>query len=124
VLLIDDDPDDFFIFSSALKSISESICVIHESNGKEALEKLNVHTLQPDIIFLDLNMPIMTGQEFLMKYSTSHSVKKVPVIIYSTFISSTTISLMSQLGAADFVSKPERIENIHKELKRIMGINN
>ena len=65
IVLIDDDDDDQFIFLAALKAVApDSECLI-KSNGLEAIRDLQARRHNPDMIFLDLNMPIMNGFEFL-----------------------------------------------------------
>src|ERR1700744_93560 len=65
VLLIDDDEDDQELFLQAIKEIASSIECITLDDARSALTQLENRSLTADLIFLDLNMPIMTGQQFL-----------------------------------------------------------
>src|ERR1017187_6577510 len=83
--LIDDDVDDRTIFQLALNAFDSSIELVTASNGVEALEKINSPDLfLPDYIFLDLNMPYMSGKECLIRLRDIKRLKNVPILIYST----------------------------------------
>jgi len=67
-LLADDDPDDVDMFREALSIIDPAIVFYHAQDGRGVLDNLGVNNLEkPDIIFLDINMPIMNGWECLAK---------------------------------------------------------
>ncbi|MCH2223183.1 MAG: response regulator [Crocinitomicaceae bacterium] len=84
LLLVDDDPTTNF-FNKHLVGKVRAFKHIHEaSNGKEALEiikEMNVKGTQPDMILLDINMPIMDGFEFLDNYSVLDESMKSSVVI-------------------------------------------
>ncbi|MCB0480345.1 MAG: response regulator [Flavobacteriales bacterium] len=66
ILLIDDDPIQNLINTKLLKRLEFSEEIHISVNGREALEDyISKHDAPPDIIFLDINMPIMNGWEFL-----------------------------------------------------------
>jgi len=65
IFLIDDDEDDLFFFKDALELIYPTLRCDTATNGKTAIDKLKVSSSLPDLIFLDLNMPVMDGFEFL-----------------------------------------------------------
>ena len=106
ILLIDDDTDDQEIFLSALSKISDSIVCTACSDASLALSKLLGKEIKPDIIFLDLNMPVMTGQQFLVEIKKHQNIKEIPVIVFSTTSHFPTIQLVKSLGALDFITKP------------------
>src|SRR6187455_804021 len=106
ILLIDDDVEDQEIFKTALNSFPKELeCTIF-TNAKEALEKLVSGDLNPDAIFLDLNMPIMSGQEFLVEAKKKKEVAHIPIIIFSTSSQASAIKQARELGAHDFITKP------------------
>jgi CheY-like chemotaxis protein len=121
ILHIDDDADDQEIFTSALQSLSESVVCTAFSNAREALDQLTLNTLKPDVIFLDLNMPIMSGQEFLKQVKKLDATKHIPVIIFSTSSNKSTIALTKELGAIDFITKPNRFDQLVDILKPIIN---
>lgn len=120
ILLIDDDIEDQEIFNSALSILSDSIECVCFVNAKEALLKLDANELSPDVIFLDLNMPLMSGQEFLMRIKNIDHLKEIPVIIFSTSSNLSTIATTKELGAIDFITKPNRFDALIEILKPII----
>lgn len=120
VLHIDDDEDDQEIFFSALKSINETIRYHSSVDAREALKKLLANELKADVIFLDLNMPVMTGQQFLSEIKKIEELQHIPVIVLSTSSQTATIEQTKELGAHDFITKPDKFDNLVFILKSIL----
>jgi CheY-like chemotaxis protein len=116
ILQIDDDTDDCELFMEAVEAIS-SAAYTAINNPVEALRKLVQHEIEPDVIFLDLNMPIMSGLEFLTEIKKEVRLKEIPVIIFSTSQLEDIIKEAKRSGAEDFISKP----NNFNDLKRILS---
>ncbi|MFL9832270.1 response regulator [Flavobacterium sp. ST-87] len=119
LLLIDDDTDDQEIFISAIEIISSEMICTAMTDASAALEKLLTSELQPDVIFVDLNMPIMNGQEFVSRLKKVEQFQSVPVIIFSTSASPETIANTKELGAADFITKPNSFNDLVKILSSL-----
>lgn len=117
ILLIDDDVEDQEIFNSALSEISKELQCVSLTNAKVALDKLSAHELKPDVIFLDLNMPIMGGLEFLEQLKSRNGLSQIPVIIFSTSSNPSTVAKTKHLGAIDFITKPNRFDTLVEVLK-------
>jgi CheY-like chemotaxis protein len=80
VLLIDDDDASRYVLARALAELS---CTISEAaTGTEGL--LRVRTRLPDLIFLDLNLPEMSGVEVLQRLKSDPATAGVPVIVYTS----------------------------------------
>jgi CheY-like chemotaxis protein len=120
-MLVDDDADDHEIFLSALENISASVSCTTAVNGEDALEKLLTKQVTPDLIFLDINMPLMNGPQFLKEIKKHEGLKNIPVIIYSTTSAPDAIAETKELGARDFVSKPESFSQLEQILKDILS---
>lgn len=82
VLIVDDDEDDIEIVKEALLKIDDSISLLHAYTGPEALDKLE--TVDPDIILLDINMPLMTGIECLHEIRQRYPKLSASVTVLST----------------------------------------
>jgi CheY-like chemotaxis protein len=106
LVLIDDDEDDQEIFLAALSEVSDAVTCTTYVSAQEALQALTGAQQTPDVIFLDLNMPLMNGQQFLVEIKKIGSLKHIPVIIFSTSSHSATIQATKELGAYDFITKP------------------
>ena len=105
ILVVDDDTDDQELFCEALEQISINVeCVIAE-NGLEALQHLE-HPPPYDLIFLDLNMPVMNGYETLTVLKKDTKYRNIPVIIFSTTHNQNDIKKCMELGAEHFFPKP------------------
>ena len=120
-LLIDDDADDLEIFSLALKDASISCNFITAVNGQEALDLLLNDNSLPDYIFIDLNMPFMTGKQFLSELKSSKRFQHIPAIIYTTSSHPNDIEETEALGAAHYLVKPSSIDSLSKILLKIFN---
>jgi CheY-like chemotaxis protein len=119
ILIVDDDNDDSSLFCEALKEVGPAtICYIAE-DGNVALEKLSNREIEcPDIIFLDLNMPVMDGWEFLNRLKSMEKFKDIPVIIHTTSAQRLHKKQAMAMGALCFVTKLYDF----KELKYMLSI--
>ena len=98
-LLIDDDVDDREIFCAVLEVIDHSYPCLTAANGKIALDMLNGHSTLPEAIFLDVNMPLMNGRQFLQEINRLAILNQVPVFVLSTSADANTKDAMIKLGA-------------------------
>jgi len=119
-LMIDDDADDQDVFKMAVKTLDFPVEVWTADSGGEAFELLNKSEL-PDCIFLDLNMPMMNGREFLKKIKNIDRLKDIPVLIYSTSKDAKDKTDMIFLGAWQFISKPNSVKELTEVLQRELG---
>ena len=113
VLLTDDDRDDRDLFSEALASIDPAIVYHWAEHGRQALHLLDSNIIdKPDIIFLDINMPIMNGWELLGKLKQNSTYHDVPVIMYTTSSEAKDRKIAMELGALCFVTKPDNFKSV------------
>jgi CheY-like chemotaxis protein len=104
LLCIDDDADDIEIFCEAMKQVDPSCSCIAANNGEEALDMLR--TLTPDMIFLDVNMPVMNGRQTLQHIRANDRLSQVPVCMLSTYINDDEAEVYRQMGALECLIKP------------------
>ncbi len=121
LLLIDDDEDDHFFFKDSIESINPTLHCETATNGKIALNKLKASASLPDLIFLDLNMPVMNGFEFLTQFKKENALNKVPVGIFTTSNSIRDKELAKDLGAIFFLTKPNDLKILQKKLQQILS---
>jgi CheY-like chemotaxis protein len=123
VVLIDDDHDDYEIFTMALSEADPSVDCIYYDSAKDALHKLTTHDHSlPDYIFLDLNMPGMSGIQFLEQFKRT-TLSHLPVIIYSTTILPPHKEKIEELGVFKSFVKPYSHEELIKILKSVLDSN-
>lgn len=85
ILLADDDKDDRFFFEKALNKINIPTKLTFVDNGKKLMDYLLENTNKlPDVLFLDLNMPLKNGSECLEEIIANEKLKRLPVIIHTT----------------------------------------
>lgn len=89
------------------------------SDGAEALETLK--TFLPDLILLDLIMPVKDGFAVLTEIKTNPAWKKIPVIVASNLGQKEDIDKSKQLGAVDFIVKSDlSLENVIKKINSLL----
>jgi len=120
LLLIDDDEDDQELFIEAAKEIFPDINIIVVPDAAIALDRLVKKTVTADIIFSDLNMPRMNGQQFLLEIKRIPELKDIPVIIFSTSSHMHTIQLVKEFGAHEFITKPGLFDELVSTLRRLL----
>jgi len=119
-LLADDDHDDVDMFREALMIIDPSIVFYHARDGRGVLEKLENKSLEkPDIIFLDINMPIMNGWECLAHLKQHELYRNIPVFVYSTASHYREVEKAIELGALCFFTKPTEFKQLVINLRKI-----
>jgi CheY-like chemotaxis protein len=120
-LLIDDDCEDTDLFIEAVHSLDATVSCLNAEHGEDAFGKLgNGLEQMPDLIFLDLNMPVMNGWQFLEKLKQDDEWKKIPVIIYSTSSGRANLKHALDAGALCFFTKPDEFQRLKKILKIIL----
>ena len=119
-LLADDDHDDAELFNEALSAVNPLIKFHHVEDGEEVFQfLLNSKIEKPDVIFLDLNMPAMSGWQCLAKLKNDTELKIIPVIMYSTSSNPREKEIAIELGATGFVTKPTDFKVLTKILEAI-----
>lgn len=119
ILLIDDDDDDCEIFLVAIEKALGPGNYNTINQAIKAFDQLNKNQIHPDLIFLDLNMPIMNGVQFLTELKKREHLSHIPVIIFSTSSQIELINQTKQLGAHDFITKPSDFNDFLKIFQSI-----
>lgn len=124
LFLADDDVDDRTIFSEAIAGLPLGPQIRTFDNGVDLMaDLLDGDSLLPDILFLDLNMPLMTGEECLQDIRNEPKLDKLPVIIYSGYYDINKINLLQKKGADRFLQKPTSFNSLQTLIERsIMSV--
>ncbi len=117
--MVDDDDDEHEIFSSALKTIGNAFNFISAKSCEGALHILK--TLDPDYIFIDVNMPRINGMTCLQEIKKISRIEKIPVYMYSTGMNARDGQKALHLGAVDYIIKPSSISGLSQLLKKIIS---
>jgi CheY-like chemotaxis protein len=122
LFMIDDDQDDREIFQEAIINCNASVELVFAEDGEQALKLLASGKTQPDVIFLDYNMPRMSGIECLKKLKSNEKTKNIPTIMYTTSGDREQEKVLLLLGADHYMRKTTSFMELCKELQRLLAI--
>lgn len=108
ILVVDDEKDIVELLEYNLQRVGYK--VITASNGKDGLDKLSEN---PDLVILDVMMPLMNGYELCAYIKSSEIYKHIPVIFLTAKTSEIDEIHGLNLGASDFIQKPITINKLH-----------
>ena len=121
VLVVDDSAIVRSIILKSLRLARVELGETHEAaDGRQGLAVLDQHWV--DVVFLDINMPVMNGEEMIETMRANPLWAELPVVIVSTEGSRTRIEHLRSLGA-QFIHKPFTPEEIRKVVREITGQN-
>jgi CheY-like chemotaxis protein len=120
ILYADDDADEQYFFTEALKLIDKSIECVTANDGAEALWKLSSDS-NLNFIFLDLNMPGIDGKESLRAIKNNPKLKEIPVVIYSNAVERSEEMYLLKQGAAKVMHKKWNVAELSSELKKLFA---
>lgn len=112
VLIVDDEPLARRGIGQLLETAPDFVIISEASNGQEAITLIK--ELSPDLIFLDIQMPLVDGFSFIEKLDS----KKMPEIVFVTAYDEHAIRAF-EAGAIDYLLKPINVERFQKTLERI-----
>ncbi len=119
VLFIEDDTIETMKLQRTVSKLQLKHNIIEAKNGEQALEVLKNTTKLPDIILLDLNMPRMSGIEFLEILKADDKYKYLPTIILTTSENRADLLECYRIGIAGYVIKPLKYEDYETKLKSV-----
>jgi len=122
IFLIDDDEDDQLLFKEAIESLNLGLQFNIAINGKMALDNLIVSTSLPDLIFLDLNMPIMIGFDFLVHIKREDRLSRIPIGIFTTSNNLHDQERTKEYGVKFFLTKPADFQVLCDKLREILSL--
>ena len=120
ILIVDDDKDDQAFLSEAISELYPDCKYRITKNGQEALDYIKSDPPPPHFIFLDLNMPVLNGFEFLRNYRRSSEAADSKIIIYSTSSNPREKEMTRDLGANEYMVKPTDYDKLKRELKKLI----
>ena len=113
IVLADDDEDDRFFFKSAVDEMEFNSKLQMFNGGQELMDNLEKDdVMKPHILFLDLNMPGLSGFDCLKLIRSNPKLKDISVAIYSTSNSENDIEETLSGGANIYIHKPNEFERL------------
>ncbi len=115
ILIVDDAAFTRRMIRKAL--VAEGHETLEAANGQEGLDMIASHA--PDCILIDLLMPVMDG--FAVLEALGNRQSTIPVIVISADIQENVRQRCLDLGAADFINKPPKEEELSKTVQQVLG---
>jgi CheY-like chemotaxis protein len=118
ILIIDDDRISIRLLMHQLQQ--EGYTVLTEQNGAEGLKTAN--TAQPDLILMDIQMPVMDGMRAAHEIMANERTCRIPVIGMSAFDSPDTRKMALQVGMVGFFPKPINLEHVINQVQHYLPV--
>ncbi len=117
IVLAEDEPQIARLIEFKLNK--EGYSVIWKENGEEALKAIKED--KPDLILLDIMMPVMGGYEVLRRLKEDEKLKSVPVIMLTARAQEKDVVKGIGMGAEDYITKPFHPAELLARVKRMLG---
>lgn len=124
VLVVDDDDADALMIEEALADADAPTIVHRVADGRQAVEYLHrngryAEATRPDLILLDLNMPLMGGHEVLARIKSDNDLKTIPVVVLTTSGAAPDVVDSYQHRANAYVTKPINLDEFEFVVRQI-----
>lgn len=120
ILIVDDSQTVRAVVAKTLAMANVAVNeVFHAANGQEALETLRAHWI--DLVFSDINMPVMGGVEMIQLMKQDDVLKAIPVVVLSTEGSATRIQNLREQGVRAYIRKPFTPEQLRAVVDEVLG---
>ncbi|MDO6491280.1 MAG: response regulator [Cellulophaga sp.] len=121
ILFIEDDMIETMKLKRTVSKLQLKHNITEAKNGEEALDILQSGNTLPDIILLDLNMPRMSGIEFLSILKADDKLRFLPTIILTTSENRADLQECYRIGIAGYVIKPLKYEDYETKLQSVLN---
>ncbi|MCF0056067.1 response regulator [Dyadobacter sp. CY356] len=122
IYLADDDPDDRYLISDAIKQIDPAITIIEAENGSDLLISIEEkQSTSAVLIVLDMNMPKMNGLETLIAIRSNPFYATIPAVMISTSSDPRLVASAFREGINDFIAKPSSIPEFAKLADKLVS---
>lgn len=114
VMIIDDSEPDQYLAQHVIEEFDPNIKILSAYDGQEALDVLRDLPQQPDVIFLDINMPRMNGHEFLEEYETWDNRSVIIIMLTSSDQDLDKEKSKAHNSVIDYFTKPLDVSKLKK----------
>lgn len=121
IMLADDDSDDTEMFCEAVEIAAKDVICHSAVNGEELLKKLYALDLLPEVIFLDMNMPVMNGLQSLKAIKSDRLYKNIPVIMMSTSSHNNEVEFCLENDALCYLVKPTNFNSLMAVVREVLN---
>jgi|SRR6218665_1883442 len=120
IYYLDDDHEDLGFFKEIAEELGHNVKVF--SDGRKMLLVLDIQAEKPDVIFLDIHMPVLNGEEILEIIKKSDTIKDIPVVMVSGAYPKKLLQYCAAMGVSCLVKRhnfQEFKQNIEEVMKEI-----
>ena len=126
ILLVDDNEDDVFLTREAFDAANLRVNLHHVDNGLKCLQYLRKEgvyelTPNPDLILLDMHMPVMDGYQVLSEIVKDEKLRHLPVVVLTTSYEAADILKMYGLRCNSYITKPVDFDKFVKAIGQLAG---
>lgn len=123
ILIVDDSALTRTVLERTVRMCGVDVREVRQAeHGQAALAALN--GFWPDIVFCDINMPVMDGLQFVQALQRSEEWRDLPVVIVSTEGSETRMEELRRSGVQGYIRKPFAPEEVAAMIQQILGVQN
>ncbi len=117
--------DDSSLLRKAVRRVAEMAGVPAErlreaANGREALDVVESEWI--DLVLLDINMPVMDGEQFVRELRRRPDVAQTPIIVVSTESNAERLQRLKDMGVTEFLRKPFQPEDLCRLISKLLGV--
>ncbi len=120
IVIAEDDDDDFYFLNSAILSLSNSVEILRTKNAI-MLSSLMEASVNPDLLILDINMPLKSGVTYLRQLKENPRYISVRVVMYSTSSNQSEIKACYESGALFYIIKANNHNLIVHQFKTLFN---
>jgi len=116
---LDDDVDDLFFFKLAAEKLGHRVSTFSE--GPEMLQAMKFQPDKPDVIFLDVHMPILNGEEILNVIKHTEEIKHIPVVMISGAYPKKLAKYFTEMGV-NYLMKKTELNDLEHSLEDVLRL--
>ncbi len=117
ILIVEDDDNNVFMMRTRLNRMGHAVAVA--VNGEECVAQ--VGTVRPDLILMDLSLPVMDGWEAMRQLKAAPETAAIPIIVLSAHAMPGVRERVLEIGADDFETKPVRMAELTGKIEKALA---
>ncbi|AUC23652.1 response regulator [Polaribacter sejongensis] len=121
ILLIEDNLIEIMKMKRTLSLLKLEHTIQEAKNGEEALKILEDKSNFPDLILLDLNMPKMSGIEFLSILKKDENIQHIPTVILTTSDNQRDLDQCYKIGVSGYILKPLKYDDYVQKIEKVLS---